>query len=112
MEAEHPPCGGIGVEPVGEERFDTRALVPKRERQDRHLQPRQGFAGIGEGLGLHPAQGGPHLLGLHHPHQLLAQEQAVIGFAAAGGEFPQGHPGPCTQIHAAAVLHRPAGGFQ
>ena len=47
-------------------------------------------------------------LGLHHPHQLAAQEQAVISLAAAAGQLAHRHAFCCCQVHGAAVLHRPA----
>jgi hypothetical protein len=61
---------------------------------------------------LNSRQGGPHLLRLHHAHQLVAQEQAVIGLTPGGGQLPHGNTRPCAQVEVATVLHRPAGRLQ
>ncbi len=112
VEAEHAPRRRIRLQPVGEKRFRSRALVAKRQGPDRHHQPRQGFAGVGQRLRLHAAEGAAQLLGLHHPHQLAAQEQPVVRLAAAAGQLAHRHALGRRQVHGAAVLHRPAGLLQ
>jgi hypothetical protein len=101
-----------GSSPLVKNVSAPRALVAERQRPDRHHQPRQGFAGIGQRLRLHAAEGAAQLLGLHHPHQLAAQEQAVIRLTAAAGQFAHRHALGRCQVHGAAVLHRPAGLLQ
>lgn len=64
--------------------------MPWRRKRWRKVLSRREVSLLSFPRGFPAAEGGSQLLGLNHPHELAAQEQAVISLAAGGRQLAHG----------------------
>ena len=109
VEAEDAAAARLGVEPVGEEDLDPRALVAEGQG----FAPRRGQLGqaaaILLGLRLDPGQRRPRGLGLDGADGLAIDEEEVVGEAGLERKLPYCHAARCAEIELRTRLHGPAG---